>query len=165
MLCATALDRVHKPLALGGGIGSGRQIAAALALGCDAVVMGTRFLVCDEIWAHVAYKQRLLASAAEDSTVVLRSLGDTWRVLDNATAREVQRLEATGLRSHADFGEWVLGRTGRDGAYRGGDVERGLLSMGPGIGFADRLEPVAALVQRLMKEAGAQAHEIPKPSA
>ncbi len=161
VLCAYALERVRKPLALGGGIGSGRHMAAALALGCDAVVMGTRFLVCDEIWASAPYKQRLLASAAEDSTVVLRSLGDTWRVLDNSTAREVQRLEAAGMRSHAEFGSLVLGRTGRDGAYRDGDVERGLLSMGPSIGFADRLESVAAVVQRLM----AQAHEIPKPPA
>ncbi|HYP71428.1 MAG TPA: nitronate monooxygenase, partial [Variovorax sp.] len=55
VLGALALERLRIPLALGGGIGTGRQVAAALALGADAVVMGTRFLVCEEIWAHENY--------------------------------------------------------------------------------------------------------------
>jgi nitronate monooxygenase len=155
VLCALALQRLRVPLALGGGIGSGRQIAAALALGCDAVVIGSRFLVGDEVAAHPAYKRRLVAAAASDSVLRLRGTGHPWRVLDNATAREVARLEAAGATRHEDFGLLVLGRTGRDGAYRGGDVERGLLSMGPAIGFAARRQPLAAIVDELMIEAAA----------
>ena len=152
VLCAYALERLRVPLAWGGGIGSGRQIAAALTLGCDAVVMGTRFLVCDEVDAHADYKTRLAASNAADSAMVLRATGHPWRVLDNATAREVRRLEAGGLSTYPEFGELVLGRTGRDGAYRAGDADRGLLSMGPAVGFATQREPVAAVVDALMEQ-------------
>lgn len=155
VLCAYALEQVERPLAWGGGIGSGRQIAAALALGCEGVVIGSRLLVCDEVTAHPRYKERLLASGPADSVMTLRSTGHPWRVLANATAREVQRLEARGLSTYEDFGELARGRTGRDGAYVGGDADRGLLSMGPGIGFASQREPMAATVDALM----AQAHQ------
>ena len=157
LLCALALEQVTAPLAWGGGIGHGRQIAAALALGCEGVLMGSRFLACDEVWAHVRYKQRLVDSPAEASTVALRSLGDPWRVLANQNVREVQRLEAAGAASHADFGAKVLGRTGRDGAYRDGDVDSGMLSLGPAVGFVSAREPIAAVMERLMVEAAAQA--------
>ena len=153
LLCAYALEQVERPLAWGGGIGSGRQIAAALALGCDAVVMGSRLLACDEVSAHPNYKARLIASGAADSVMTLRSTGHPWRVLANDTAREVQRLEASGLNTYPGFGELTRGRTGRDGAYREGDSERGLLSLGPAIGFAREREPVASVLQALMAQA------------
>lgn len=157
LLCSYALERLRVPLALGGGIGHGRQIAAALALGCDAVVIGTRFLGCDEVGTHENVKERMLASGAEASTTVLRTLGNPVRVLHNETARQVAALEAQGSRAYEDFGELVLGVTGRNGAYRGGDVERGLLSLGPSIGFVDTREPVAAVMETLMRDAAVHA--------
>ncbi|MDM0033572.1 nitronate monooxygenase [Variovorax sp. J22P271] len=153
VLGALALERLSIPLALGGGIGSGRQVAAALALGADAVVMGTRFLVCEEIWAHENYKRHLAAQPAEASTLALRSTGHPWRVLDNATVGRTREMEAGGASRYPDFGPLSTGRLGRDGAYAAGDWNTGLLSMGPAIGFADRLEPVQAVLQRLMDDA------------
>lgn len=153
LLGAEALQHLRVPLAIGGGIGSGRQIAAALALGADAVVIGTRFLVCEEIWAHRRYKEHLLTRGSADSVVGMRSAGAPWRVLDNTTAREVLALEAAGARRHEEFGELALGRYGRDHAYESGDWARGMLSMGPGIAFADRIEPVADIVDRLIDDA------------
>lgn len=156
LLAAMALEQVERPLVLGGGIGTGRQIAAALALGCEAVLIGTRLLVCDEISAHAAYKERLIASGTDDSVMTLRSTGHPWRVLHNATAREVLRLEAQGLSDYPAFGALARGTTGRDGAYRDGDTDAGLLSLGPAVAFADRRESVAALIERLMNQAAAQ---------
>lgn len=156
LLATTALQQIERPLVLGGGIGTGRQIAAALALGCDAVLLGTRLLVCDEIGAHAAYKARLLDAGTDDSVMTLRSTGHPWRVLHNATAREVLRLEAQGLSDYPAFGALARGTTGRDGAYRGGDTDAGLLSLGPAVAFADRRESVAALIERLMNEAAAR---------
>lgn len=150
MLCAFALERLERPLALGGGIGTSRQVAAALALGCEAVVVGTRLIACEEVSIHPAYRQRLLASEAKESVVVLRSTGHPWRVLDNATARQVSALERAGANRYEEFGALALGVTGRDGAYRGGDPEAGLLSMGPAIGFVNRTESVAQAIERLM---------------
>jgi nitronate monooxygenase len=157
LLCSYALERLRVPLALGGGIGHGRQIAAVLAMGCDAVVIGTRFLACHEVGTHENVKERMLASGADASTTVLRSLGNPVRVLHNDTARRVAELEALGSRNYEDFGELVLGVTGRDAAYRGGDVERGLLSLGPAIGFVQAREPVAEVMDTLMRDAQAHA--------
>lgn len=149
MLCTLALEQLHKPLALGGGIGTSRQVAAALALGCEAVVVGTRLLACDEVAIHHRYRERLIGSDARDSVTVLRSTGHPWRVLDNATARAVALQEQAGATRYEEFGDLVLGVTGRDGAYRGGDPDRGLLSMGPAIGFVDRAEPIGVAIERL----------------
>jgi nitronate monooxygenase len=155
LLGALALDRLQVPLALGGGIGSGRQIASALALGCEGVVIGTRFLVGDEVAIHPIVRQRLLAARAEHSVLRLRPTGHPWRVLDNATAREVAALEAAGATRYEDFGARVQGRTGLEGGWRGGDADAGLLSMGAGIGFANRAAALACIVGELMDDTAA----------
>lgn len=150
---AVALERVRIPLVVGGGIGSGRQIAAALAMGADAVVMGSRFMVASEIEAHEALKQRIVALDEHCSIAILGTLNDTWRVMANETAREVQRLEAAGARSHREFGDLILSTRTRERVYLGGRVEEGIVSLGPAGGFADVVEPAADIVARLMRDA------------
>lgn len=152
VLGAFARDRIRCPLALGGAIGSGRQIIAMLAQGADAVVLGSRLVVAEEVWAHPAYKQRLIECDENCSTTAMRSYNATWRVLDNATAREVQRLERNGA-SYEELGELATGRYGRDHCYRNGDWERGMLSMSAAAGFADAIVPVAEIMAALMAEA------------
>ncbi|MGY2489311.1 NAD(P)H-dependent flavin oxidoreductase [Cupriavidus sp. CP313] len=150
---AFALAQLRVPLLLGGGIGNGRQIAAALAMGADGVVMGSRFMVAAEIRAHAALKQRIVDSDQHCSTAILGSLGDTWRVLANETAREVQRLEAAGARSHAEFGDLILSSRTRQRVYADGEVDAGIVSLGPAGGFCDAIEPAAQIVAGLMAEA------------
>lgn len=150
---AAALQRVKIPLVVGGGIGSGRQIAAALALGAEGVVMGSRFMVAREADMHEAVKQRIVELDEQCSTTILSTLNNTWRVMINETAREVQRREAAGARRHEDFGDLILSTRTRERVYRGGEVEEGIVSLGPAGGFADAIEPAAIIVDRLMREA------------
>ncbi|OVZ59354.1 nitronate monooxygenase [Pigmentiphaga sp. NML080357] len=149
---AFALDRLSIPLALGGGIGHGRQIAAALAMGADAVVMGSRFTTAAETPAHPAYKQRVVEADEHCSRAVLSSLGDTWRVLDNENARRVAQLESEGARTYEAFGELIRGHRARDYAYARGLHEEGMLSLGPAAGFSQSIEPFAQTLQALMKQ-------------
>lgn len=149
---AYALERLQVPLALGGGIGHGRQIAAALALGADAVVMGSVFTPAVETPAHPAYKQRVVDTDEHGTRAVLGSLGDTWRMIDNDNARKVAALEQTGASSYAAFGELISGERTQVLAYQAGEHEEGMLSMGPAVGFARAIEPVASIVQRLQRE-------------
>lgn len=149
---AYALEQLHIPLALGGGIGHGRQIAAALALGADAVVMGSVFTPALETPAHDAYKQRVVATDAHGTRAVLGSLGDTWRVIDNENARKVAALEEAGARTHAEFGPLISGERTQALAYQAGQHEEGMLSMGPAVGFARAMEPVSDIVHRLQRE-------------
>lgn len=64
------------PWLLGGGVGDGAGLAAALALGADGVLLGTRFAATDEATAHHAVKARLVDVAATDMLVVLGSVGE-----------------------------------------------------------------------------------------
>lgn len=153
---AIAAERLRIPYAIGGGIGTGRQLLAALALGADAVTIGTRFLTGTELSAHSAFKQRMVEAAEEDSVVAFagnQRLGGAWRVLANATASEVRRREKTGMSEHADFADLTVGTLSRDAAYRGGNTDKGMLSMGPSICFADRIEPIGAIMDRLIADA------------
>ncbi len=153
---AIAAERLRIPFAIGGGVGTGRQLLAALALGADAVTIGTRFIAAAEVSAHPAYKQRIVEAGEEDNLVAFggnQAMGGAWRVLANATAQEVRRREAAGLGTHADFADLIAGTLSRDACYRGGDAERGMLSMGPSACFIDRVEPIGAIMDRLIADA------------
>lgn len=153
---AIAAERLRLPFAIGGGIGTGRQLLAALALGADAVVIGTRFLAAKEVTAHPDYKRRVVASGEEDTLVAFASkpgMGGAWRVLANETAHEVRRREAAGAEGFDAFADLLHGTLTRDACYRAGDPERGMVSMGPAACFVDRVEPMAAIIHRLMSDA------------
>jgi len=149
---AYGLERLSIPLALGGGIGHGRQIAAALALGADAVVMGSIFTIAEETPAHDDYKRRVVATDEHGTRAVLSSLGDTWRVIDNENARKVASLEQAGARSYQEFGELISGDRTKALAYVRGQHEEGMLSMGPAVGFARAVQPLGDIVHRLKCE-------------
>lgn len=155
LMGALALDRFQVPVVLGGGIGRGRQIAAVLAQGLDGVLIGSRFLVCEEIQTHPRYKEHLVGCDENSTVRLLQSLGNTWRVLRNDTARQIEAIESAGARDHADFGDLIRGSTARDHAYALGDWQRGMLSLGPSIAFAHRIEPLDGIVRELMQEARA----------
>ncbi len=149
---AVAARDIRIPLVVAGGIGTGAQLVAALALGADGVAIGTRFLVADEIWAHRNYKERLLAADETHSALVLQSLRKTNRVLANAQAKLVRELEgAHGGNIDVLFPQ-IAGKRAR-AAYESGDFEQAILSCGQSVAFADKIEPFAAIVDRVEAEA------------
>ena len=155
---AIAASSLRIPFAVGGGIGTGRQLLAALALGAEAVVMGTRFLAAQEVTAHDACKQRIVAADEASSVVAFAgnaALGGAWRVMDNDTVREVQRREAAGLRHYSEFSDLLAGSLTAERCYRQGDTEVGMVSMGPAACFVQRIEPMRDIVNDIMAEAAA----------
>ena len=152
-----AARQLAVPLVVGGGIGSGEGILAALAAGAEGVLLGSRLLAAEEVWAHPHYKARIVA-ADQDSSVLTfagtHPMG-AWRVLENETAREVLRREAAGAKGFGDFADLVGGTRSRDHVYRDGEVERGMLSCGPAAAFATAVEPMDAIIGTLMREAEA----------
>jgi len=92
-LVPQVVDAVSIPVVASGGIMDGRGIAAALALGADAVQLGTAFLTCHEAGVPEGYKQRIL-TAHEDETRVTRVFsGRQARGLVN---RFMTEMEASG---------------------------------------------------------------------
>jgi NADH:quinone reductase (non-electrogenic) len=147
-----ASTRISKPVVIGGGIGTGTQIAACLAMGADGVLLGTRLLVSEEIWSDRAIKQRVVDSQETDTRLILASMRNTYRGMDNATTRAVAELESAGVTDFEQYRPYVMGSLQRD-AYETGDPEKGILSMGQACVFADRIEPVEAIIDRLIDEA------------
>ncbi|MDX6748339.1 nitronate monooxygenase [Geminicoccaceae bacterium 1502E] len=151
---ADAPARIDKPVAIGGGIGTGRQLTATLAMGADAVLMGTRFLVAEEIWAHRDIKERIVAGDGTDSTVVMQIFRRHHRVLDNEAAQEVRKLELAGVTDFAAYEPHVAGRRVRE-AYETGDLSKGMIDYGQGACFADAIEPLETIVDRIIDDAAA----------
>jgi nitronate monooxygenase len=149
---ALAGREISIPLVVGGGIGSGEQLVAALALGADGVIIGTRFLVAEEIWAHADYKKRLIEASETDTTLVMQTLRNVARALRNATTDEVLRVEAERPGDLKALMPLISGEYGRL-AYEDGDWSKGVLAVGQSVAFIDRTEPLAAIVDRLEAEA------------
>lgn len=152
VLATIAARSLSVPFVIGGGIGSGEQLAGALALGADGVIIGTRFLVADEIWAHNGYKEKLLEATETDTTLVLQSLRNTLRALRNDTTHEVQRLESEDPGNLDLLMPHISGKVGKQ-AYETGDWSKGALSVGQAVAFADRTEPLADIVKRIADDA------------
>lgn len=141
------------PFLIGGGVGHGSQLVAALAMGAAGVVMGTRLLVSTEVNAHEDYKRALVSATERDTALTMSSVRNTIRTLANETTAEVARMEAENPQvTIQDLMPLVSGKIGR-AAYETGDVSRGMLSAGHALGFADRIEPMAAIVARIEAEA------------
>jgi nitronate monooxygenase len=91
-------ERVRIPVIAAGGIGTGRGIAAALALGADGVQVGTAFLACEESGAAEFHRLLLLSPENSKRTVLTRAFtGRLGRGLANRVAREVTGKEAALL--------------------------------------------------------------------
>ena len=93
-LVPQVVDAVSIPVIAAGGIGDGRGIAAALALGASAVQLGTAFLTCPESAAHPLYR-RALNEARDDQTRITHAFsGRPARGLENRYLREMAGHEA-----------------------------------------------------------------------
>jgi NAD(P)H-dependent flavin oxidoreductase YrpB (nitropropane dioxygenase family) len=155
------------PVVAAGGIGDGRGLAAALALGAAGVWMGTRFLLSPEAGVHPRYRERVLASTEEDT--VYGTIFDVgWpgaphRVLRSAT---VERWESAGRpESGARPGEGETVARFSDGApilrYSDvpplpgmtGDVEALAFYGGQSAGLANRIEPAGDILREIVEEA------------
>jgi NAD(P)H-dependent flavin oxidoreductase YrpB (nitropropane dioxygenase family) len=102
--------------------------------------------------AHRRYKEHLL-NCDEHSTVrLLQSLGNTRRVLRNDTARQIDEIER-GCDRPCGLRRTNQGAAARDHCYADGDWQRGMLSLGPSIAFAKRIEPLEFIVADLLDEA------------
>jgi len=141
------------PFLIGGGVGHGSQLVAALAMGAAGVVMGTRLLVSSELTAHPDYKQALVDATERDTALTMGSVRNTIRTLANETTAEVARMEAeTPDITIQDLLPLVSGQIGR-AAYQSGDVSRGMLSAGHALGLTDKVEPMADIIARIEAEA------------
>lgn len=137
------------PVIAAGGIASGRQMAAAFALGACGVQVGTCLLASCECPIHENYKQALLKARDNDTTVTGRSVGAPVRILKNAMAREYLKREKEGA-GMEELEMFTLGSLRR--AVHEGDVKNGSLMAGQVAGMLDEIRPLSEIFESMMEE-------------
>ena len=151
---AHAAQVIDLPIVIGGGIGTGRQLAAVLAMGADAVLMGTRMLVTEELWIHPAVKELVVSGDGTESAVVKKAIRDHHRVFRNASAEAVLALDDAKVADFERYRPHVMGALAHQ-AYVTGDTRTGMLDYGPAAVFADAVESAEAIFDRLIDDARA----------
>ncbi len=151
VLIPQVVDAVQIPVIAGGGIADARGFVAALALGAEGVLMGTRFLASRECLLHLNLKSRLVDVMSTESTLVLGTIGDPIRVLRTELVSKVQELEEKGA-TLEDLLPLVAGEKSRE-AMSAGDVDNSLLPCGQVVGMIRDIPTVKELIDSIINGA------------
>jgi len=143
------LQEIDIPVIAGGGVADGWGIAALLALGADAVQLGTRFLLTPEAAVHDNYKQAVLAADVHDTALVGRRTLPV-RGLRNAFAQAI--FDAERDRMPQEEYEALFKKSTLKQAAFDGDVAWGKVEAGQSAGLVSRIVPAAEVVAQLVRE-------------
>jgi nitronate monooxygenase len=153
VLFPRATEEVRIPVIASGGIADARGLVAALALGCEGVNMGSRFLATKEAPIHDSIKQQILEADENATKLIFRPLRNTLRIFDNSVARRILEMEAAG-KGIDEIGPVASGQKGRL-VFEQGSREAGVWAAGVSIGLVHDVPTVAELVSRMVREATA----------
>jgi nitronate monooxygenase len=153
ILLPRAAQALSVPFVASGGMATGSQLVAALALGADGINMGTRFIATREAPVHDNVKNALVKASELDTRLIMRSIRNTERVLANAAVERIVAKEKSlgdALKIDDIFDEVA-------GVYPKvmieGDMEAGAWSCGMVAGLIDDVPAVADLIDGIMQEA------------
>jgi nitronate monooxygenase len=151
VLFPAAAQALKIPVVASGGIADGRGLAAALALGCEGINMGSRFMVTQEAPIHEGIKQKIVEMDENQTRLIFRSYKNTARVYKNGVANKVAEIEAEG----GDFSQvhaLVSGKM-QDVAWTTGDIEAGMVTVGMSGGLINDIPTCKELVNNIMTDA------------
>lgn len=149
VLVRRVVKAVKLPVVASGGIADGAGIAALLALGADAVQLGTRFIATPEASVHDNYKKAVLAADVHQTTLVGRG-GLPIRQLRNAFSARYEAAERAGA-SNEEL-DRIFKSSSLKQAALDGDVELGKVEAGQSAGLIDDIVPAGEIVRRLVIE-------------
>ncbi|MBC7616146.1 MAG: nitronate monooxygenase [Pedobacter sp.] len=150
-LCLIPMIRaaIKIPVIAAGGIASGRAMLAALALGADAVQIGSAFAVAKESSAHLNFKERIVNASEGDTKLRMKKLVPV-RLLKNEFADAVAQAEAEGANT-VQLVE-LLGRARAKLGMFEGDMEQGELEIGQVSAMLDEIKPAAQILTEIWEE-------------
>jgi len=149
VLIPAVVSAVKIPVLAAGGIATGRQMFAAMALGACGVQIGTRFLLSEESSSHPDFKKRVLESGEGDTMLALKPLMPV-RLIRNGFYKKVEEAEQSGATK-----EELLRLLGRGRAKRGmfeGDLEEGELEAGQSGTLVSEILPAGSIIENLWSE-------------
>jgi NADH:quinone reductase (non-electrogenic) len=153
ILIPAAADKVKIPMLASGGIGDGRGLVAALALGADGINMGTRFCATKEAPIHDNIKQLIVDNDERATNLILRNFHNSARVARTSVSDKVVELSKTA-KEFEDIRSYVSGAKGRV-ALETGDVDAGLVWAGPIQGLIHDVPTCKELIDRIVRDAEA----------
>ncbi len=151
ILIPSAVKAVNIPVLAGGGFCDARSFIAALSLGAEGIVMGTRFVATHECIAHTKIKDWIVKAKETETVVIDRSIGLPMRVIKNKPAKIALEMD----RRHAPLEELlpvISGELGRK-AWLEGDLNAGVVSLGMVIGRIQNTTSVKELFDSIIEEA------------
>jgi NADH:quinone reductase (non-electrogenic) len=152
VLIPKVVDSVSIPVIASGGIGDGRGLMAALALGAEGIEMGTRFIATKEcIHAHPIYKEILVKGSEHDTVVIKRTLGAPGRAIANEWTQKILEIEEKGG-TYEQLKEYISGEANRRFIYEG-KINEGFAWAGQVMGLIKDIPTVAELFARMISEA------------
>ena len=151
VLFPAAAQALTIPVVASGGIADGRGLAAALALGCEGINMGTRFMVTREAPIHEGIKQKVVEMDENQTRLIFRSYKNTARVYRNVVADEVASIEAAG----GEFGQvhHLVSGANQEKAWSTGDIDAGMVTVGMSGGLINDIPSCEELVRNVVGDA------------
>ena len=140
---------VKIPVIAAGGIGTGRGMLAAMALGADGVQIGSRFVASEEASANINFKKAVLESKEGDTKLMLKQLTPV-RLLKNEFSDKVQQAEASGASTQDLINLLSRGRA-KKGMFEG-DLHEGELEIGQIAALIKELKPAKAIIKEITEE-------------
>jgi len=145
------VDAVKIPVIAGGGITDARGFVAALALGAEGVVMGTRFMASKECNIHPQIRECLLQATETDTLMIERSIKNAARVLKTDFSQKVLDMEGKGA-TLEELLPYITGQRGKQ-AFEEGDVNAGIIHCGQVVGLIHDIPTVKEIIDGIISEA------------
>ena len=152
VLLPQAAEALDVPVAGCGGFSDAKSMVAALALGGEAIVMGTRFMATKEAGIHQNVKEKMTEADELSTNLMFRTMHNTARVFKNSVSDEVVEIESTGSATFEDVKDLVAGQRGRV-VFEEGDLEHGIWSAGISVARVKDVPTCKEMVSRLVSDA------------
>lgn len=143
------VENVKIPVIAAGGIATGKQIAAAFALGAEGVQIGTRFAATVESSAHMNYKMKIVEAQDNGTVIGFRKIGLVRMLKNNFALRSI---EAERNCADEEKLKEIWGEKREKLGIFDGDIEEGALEAGQSAGLIKEILPVRDVFHRLIKE-------------
>ena len=137
------------PLIAAGGISNGAQMAAAFALGAEAVQVGSRFVASNESSAHINFKNALINTGEGDTALTLKQLTPV-RLIKNKFFNEIDAAEKRGA-SVEELTQILSKARAKKGMFEG-DLNEGELEIGQVCSDIKQIKPAVEIVNEMMRE-------------
>lgn len=153
ILINAAARKVGVPLIASGGFANGAGLVAALALGADAINMGTRFVATTEAPVHDNVKKQIVANDERGTKIIFREFRNTARVARNAVSEEIAQISRREGATFDDVAHLASGERGRQRVLADGDIDGGLWWAGQSQGLIDEVMSCSDLIDTIMADA------------